>query len=115
MPKDPRKTVTPDQVSFQVDYDIGAAIEFCADVLEDVNAHNVSYVLAAINAGAYDLAKEFIELEKDQEEAGEFTKDLRERREALLDKLDSFDAEAEEEHECDDECRNYGCHRREPS
>jgi len=104
--------IKPSDVSRQVDYNIDEAIEFSADLLEDVNAHNVSYVLASINVGAYDLAKEFIDLEKDQEEAGELTKDLRERREELLDKLDSFDADAEEEHEHDDDCRNYGCHRR---
>lgn len=112
MAKDPRKTLTPSQVSFQVDYDIGAAIDFCSEVLEDVNAHNVSYVLDAINAGAYDIAKELIDLERDQEEAGELTKDLLERREVLLDRLDKFDPEDDEEHVCDDDCRSYGCPKR---
>jgi hypothetical protein len=106
------RKIHPSVISAQVDFDIGAAIDFCSDLLEDVNAHNVSYVLAAINAGAYDLAKEFIELERDQEEAGELTKDLRERREDLLNKLDSFDVEEEEEHEHDEDCRRHGCHRK---
>ena len=106
------KKIEPSAVSAQVDYDIGEAIDFCSKVLEDVNAHNVSYVLDAINAGAYDIAKELIDLERDQEEAGELTKDLRERREVLLDRLDKFDPEDDEEHVCDDDCRSYGCPKR---
>lgn len=117
MAKDPRKALTPSQVSFQVDYDIGAAIDFCSEVLEDVNAHNVSYVLDALNAGAYDLACEFIKLAEEQDEAGELTKDLSDKRQELLAKLEKAEAsdgdeDEEEEHVCDDDCRSYGCPKR---
>lgn len=106
------KEIEPKDVSAQLEFEIGDAIDFCSDVLEDVNAHNVAYVLAAINAGAYEIAKEFVELEKDQEEAGELTDDLRERREVLLERLDKFEPGEEEEHHCDDDCRSYGCRRK---
>lgn len=108
------KKISPSDISSQVDYDIGEAIDFCGQILEDVNAHNVSYVLDAINRGAYDLAKEFVELEKDQEEAGELTKDLKERRDTLLEKLDDFDPDDPEGegHVHDDDCRSYGCPRK---
>ena len=109
----PRK-IKPSEISAQVDFNIDGAIDFCADVLEDVNAHNISYVLDAIGRGAYDIAKELIDLEKDQEEAGELTKDLRERREEILVRLDDFDPE-DPEHEHDDDCRSYGCKGRPPS
>lgn len=107
------KNIKPSDVSSQVDYNIDEAVDFCAEVLEDVNAHNISYVLDAINRRAYDIAKELIDLEKDQEEAGELTKDLRERREEILGRLDDFNPE-DPEHEHDDDCRSYGCRRRPP-
>lgn len=106
------KKLQPSDVSVMVDFDIGAAMDFCSKVMEDVNAHNVSYVLDAINAGAYDIAKDLIDLERDQEEEGSLTQELRERREVLLDRLDNFDSEDDEEHVCDDDCRSYGCRRK---
>jgi hypothetical protein len=106
------KKIKPSDISVQVDYDIDAAMDFCAEVLEDLNAHNISYVLDAINRGAYDIAKDLIDLERDQAEAGSLTTELRDRREAILVRLDDFDPEDDEEHVCDDDCRRHGCHRR---
>lgn len=105
------KQIKPSDVSAQVDFEIGDAIAFCADLLEDVNAHNVSYVLAAINAGEYDLACEFIKLEQAQDEAGELTKELRQTRDELIEKLDHATLD-DEDHECDDDCREFGCSRK---
>lgn len=105
------KNIKPSDVSSMVDFDIGEAVDFCAEVLEDVNAHNISYILDAINRGAYDIAKELIDLERDQEDAGELTKELRERREEILGRLDDFNPE-DPDHEHDDDCRSYGCKRR---
>jgi hypothetical protein len=107
--------IKPSDVSSQVDYDIGEAVDFCAQLLEDVNEHNGAYALAALNAGAYDLACEFIKLAEEQDEAGELTKELRSKREMLLEKLEKAEAgddDEDEDHVCDDDCRSYGCPKR---
>lgn len=104
--------IKPSDVSSQVHYDIGEAVDFCSQLLEDVNEHNGAYALAALNAGAYDLACEFIKFAEEQDEAGELTKELSEKRDELLAKLEKAEAgddEDEEDHVCDDDCRSYGC------
>lgn len=80
------KKIKPSQISMQVDWEIGAATEFAADLLEDVNDHNMA-ALRCVNVDQYDIACEFIELERDQNEAGSLTTELRARRDALLHKL----------------------------
>lgn len=116
--------IKPSDVAGQFDWDIGALTDFCADALEDANDHNIAYALRAMNVEAYDLAKEFIQLEADQAAAGELTPEIRERREALLEQLDEAqdafgddDEESEERegHVCDDDCRSYGCSLRRKS
>ena len=87
------KKITPSDVATILKWDIGDVTDFCADTLEDANDHNIAAALRALNAEEYDLAKDFIDLEKDQAEAGELTQELSERRKELLDKL----AEAEGE------------------
>jgi hypothetical protein len=79
--------IKPSQISAQVGYDIAAAADFAADLLEDVNDHNMAAALRAVNAGEYDLACEIIQIEKEHLEAGHLTTELRERRDALLDRL----------------------------
>ncbi len=61
--------------------------DFAADALEDANDHNIAAALRAVNVQQYELACEFITLEKDHQEAGELTPELRDRREALLARL----------------------------
>lgn len=81
------KKIRPQDVALQLNYEPPAITDFCADVMEDANDHNLAAALRAVNAMQYDLACEFIQLEKDQEAAGELTTELRDRRYVLLDRL----------------------------
>ena len=81
------KKIKPEDVASQFNWDSTDISEFCADVMEDANDHNLAAALRAVNFQQYDLACEFIKLEKDQQEAGELTAELRDRRYALLDRL----------------------------
>lgn len=81
------KKIKPQDVAKQLDWDGAAIADFAADALEDANDHNLAAALRAVNAMEYDLACEFIQLEKDQQAAGELTTELRDRRYALLDRL----------------------------
>ena len=81
------KKIKPGDVSAQFKWDIGAIGDFCSDVLEDANDHNVSLALRAVNANEYDLACEFIQLEKEHRAEGHLTEKLSERRQALVARL----------------------------
>lgn len=81
------KKIKPQDVAMQLDWDAPAIADFSADMMEDANDHNLAAALRAINVQEYDLACEFIQLEKDQAAAGELTAELRDRREALLTRL----------------------------
>lgn len=100
------KEIKPSEISRQLDYDIGAATDFAAELLEDVNDHNVSGALTALNVEDYDLACDFIKLEKDQAKAGSLTTELSRRRDALLERLEKaqeeYDAEDAEEKDDDE-------------
>lgn len=81
------KKIKPSDVSVQVDFDIGEATDFAADLLEDVNAHNIAAVLRALNVDEYDLACEFIKIDKEHRAEGHLTTELNQRRNELLDRL----------------------------
>lgn len=91
--------ITPQDVAAQLKWDIGGITDFCANVLEDANDHNVSMALRALNAEDYELAKEFIDLEADHVEAGELTPELAERRKELADRLDQAEGAVDESEE----------------
>ncbi len=93
------KKIEPQDVAAQLKWDIGAATDFCAGVLEDVNDHNVSLALRALNAEDYELAKEFIDLEAAHAEAGELTPELSDRRKELMEKLDEAEGQVDESEE----------------
>ena len=80
--------IKPEAVAAQLKWDIGEATEFCADLLEDSNDHNIAAALRALNAEEYEIAKDFITLEQDQAKAGELTPELNERRTELLERLE---------------------------
>ena len=79
--------IKPKQVAAQFKWDSVEIADFCADALEDANDHNVAGALWALNVQEYDLACEFLHLEKDQNEAGELTPELSDRRAALMERL----------------------------
>ncbi len=81
------KKIRPQDVAAQLEWDLGDIADFCSDVMEDANDHNMAAALRAVNAGDHDLACEFIQLEKEHSEAGHFTKELQDRRNELLDRL----------------------------
>lgn len=84
------KKIEPSDVSKQFKWDIGDVMNFCADALEDVNEHNMSAVLRCVYYGAYDIAIEYLKLNKDQDEAGELTRELSDRRRELSEKLEKY-------------------------
>lgn len=81
------KKINPEQIAAQFKWDIGEIADFCADVLEDANDHNLAAALRAVNIQEYDLACEFIQIEKEHVAAGHLTTELQERRAKLLDRL----------------------------
>lgn len=81
------KKIEPSQVSTQLKWNINKAIEFAGDLLEDVNSHNIAGALRAIDAELYDLACEFIQIEKEHRAAGHLTPELQNRRNALYERL----------------------------
>jgi len=91
--------IKPQDVASQLKWDIGAITDFCADVLEDANDHNISLALRALNAEDYELAKEFIDLEAAHAEAGELTPELSEKRNELMQKLEEAEGEVDESEE----------------
>ena len=93
------KKIDPSDVATQLKWDIGAVTDFCASVLEEVNDHNVSLALRALNAEDYDLAKEFIDLEAAHADAGELTPELSDRRKELMEKLDEAEGQVDESEE----------------
>lgn len=97
MPK--KEGITPSAVATQLKWDIGDVTEFCADTLEEANDHNIAAALRALNAEEYELAKEFIDLEASQAEAGELTPELSERRKELMEKLDEAEGQVDESEE----------------
>jgi hypothetical protein len=101
------KKITPSELATSLKWDIGDITDFCADALEEANDHNISAALRALNAEEYELAREFISLEEEQASAGELTPELSTKRDELMARLD--EAEGEEEHVHDDDCRSYGC------
>jgi hypothetical protein len=99
MPPKRSKDITPSQVAMQLDWDIGAITDFCANVLEDANDHNVSLALRALNAEDYELAKEFIDLEAAHAEAGELTTELSQKRDELMGRLEEAEGAVDESEE----------------
>ena len=81
------KTIDPSDVAKQCKWDVADLNDFCADVLEDANDHNIAAALRALAKGDHDLAIEFIKLEKEHEAAGELTPALSHRRDELYDRL----------------------------
>lgn len=81
------KKIKPQDVALQFDWDSTEISDFCADALEDANDHNLAAALRAVNFEQYDLACEFIQMEKEQQAAGGLTPDLNERRGILLRRL----------------------------
>jgi len=79
--------IKPEDVARQAKWDIGAITDFCADTLEEANDHNAAGALRALNAGDYELARDFIQLEEDHVEAGELTPELQEQRTELMKRL----------------------------
>ena len=77
-------TIKPSDVSAQVDFDINDATDFCADVLEDVNDHQISLALRSVNLGEFELAKSFIDLAAAHQKAGELTPILARIQKKLL-------------------------------
>jgi|SoiMethySBSTD1v2_1073268.scaffolds.fasta_scaffold6329913_2 hypothetical protein len=73
----------PSQIAKQLDYDINAAVDFAANLLEEVNNHNLAAVLGAVSVEQYDLACEFIKIEQAHREAGHLTTELYARRNEL--------------------------------
>ena len=94
-----RSPIEPQDVATQLQWDIGAITDFCANVLEEANDHNISLALRALNAEDYDLAKEFIDLEAEHAAAGELTPELDEKRKELMEKLDEAEGEVDESEE----------------
>jgi len=95
--------IKPSDVSRQFKHDPYETLKFCADLLEDINEHNLSGALSALNVNDHDLATEFIKLDKQQADAGELTGPLRHWRNELLDNLKKAEEEAEEEEEAEDD------------
>jgi hypothetical protein len=93
------KKIKPEDVVSQFKWDIGAITDFCAKALEDANDHNTSMALRALNAGRYDLAKAFIDLEEKHLEAGELTPELSQKRNELAERLDRVEGEVDESEE----------------
>lgn len=91
--------IDPSDVATQLKWDIGAITDFCAAALEEANDHNISLALRALNAEDYELAKEFIDLEAANAEAGELTPELDEKRKELMEKLDEAEGEVDESEE----------------
>jgi hypothetical protein len=91
------KKIEPSDVAKQYKWDIADITDFCADTLEDANDHNMAAALRAVNYGAYDVAIGFIELNKDQDAAGELTPELSERRKELSEKLEEYLDETDDE------------------
>ena len=81
------KKISPRDVATQMKWDLADIADFCADALEDANDHNLAAALRAINLEDYDLAIDFIKLEKEQARAGELTPHLSARRDELYDRL----------------------------
>lgn len=83
----PKKQITPSQVAMQFDWDINQGRVFAADLLEDMNDHTLAAVLRALDLEQYDIAKEFIDIAKQQREEGGLSPELYQRRNALYEKL----------------------------
>jgi hypothetical protein len=81
------RKIKPQEVAAQCDWDLAALNDFCADILEDANDHNIAAALRALANGDHDLAIDFIKLEKEHEKAGELTPALSNRRDELYDRL----------------------------
>lgn len=81
------KQIKPSQIAKQLEWDINGAVDFSADLLEDVNNHNLAAALRAVAAEQYELACEFIQFEKEHRAAGSLTSELYARRNDLLDRL----------------------------
>jgi hypothetical protein len=81
------KKPTASSITMAFDYDIGELLEFCGDILEDANEHWIAHALWAANAGETELAKKFLQLSQDVEDAGERTPELHKTSEKLLDEF----------------------------
>jgi hypothetical protein len=79
--------IKPSDVGKQIKWDLGEAVDFSADLLEDVNHHNLAAALRALNEEEYDIACEFIQIEKEHRAAGHLTTELMNKRNALYDRL----------------------------
>jgi len=102
-----KSEIKPSDVTSQFEFDIAEITDFCADVLEDANDHNVSLALRALNAGDYELSKEFVDLEAAHVEAGELTPELAEKRHELEERLDQAEGAVDESEE---PAFKAGCH-----
>lgn len=81
------KKITPSQVASQCGWGSPDLMEFCADVFEDANFHNICLSMSALAAGAYEVASDAILLERDQVKAGCLTGELQDRRADLYKRL----------------------------
>lgn len=79
--------IKPSDVGRQIKWDLIEATAFSADLLEDVNHHNLAAALRAVNEEEFDLACEFIQIEKEHLAAGELTPDLKAKRDVLYARL----------------------------
>lgn len=81
------KKPTASSIAMAFEWDIGDLLDFCGDILEDANEHWIAHALWSANAGETELAKKFIQLSADVEEAGELTPELRKTSDKLLDEF----------------------------
>lgn len=78
------------KISMALDYDPGKVLDFAGDILEDVNDHNLAFAMWSLANGDYALAKDFIQLEEDQEAKGEgLTQEISDRRDQLMLRFDA--------------------------
>lgn len=80
--------IKPSKVAEQINYETVTATDFAADLLEEVNEHNISAALRALLLGNYQLACDFIMLQRELDMAGGMTPKLKALSEALFGHLE---------------------------
>lgn len=90
------KKPRPAEIAAAFDHDVGELLEFCGRVLEDANEHWIAHAIWAMNAGEVELAKKFLQLSQDAEDAGELTPELKKKSDELLDEFGELDGDEEE-------------------
>jgi hypothetical protein len=93
----------PRRVAALLEWDIDTIRAFAEEMFEDANDHTLSMMMSALRLGEPDLAKGFLDVEIAQEAAGGLSKDLRERRDELMDKLHAAMQENGEDGEEEDD------------